>query len=361
MSWSYCFSRGCGKTASRKRQNNMGATAAEAKAAMKTERTQYAWMMTSSLLFVFTFLATVTAGQDGRVVQSPPQPTRTGRPPVTAEENSPLVINTDLVALTITVTDRDGRHITGLDKSAFTIYDDKVPQEINFFSDSDTPVSLAIIFDTSNSMSGEKINRAREALARFVETSHREDEYFLISFSDRARLLLDQTSDSSAVVDKFTYVEPRGETALYDATYLGIEKVSRGSRARRAILLITDGNDTCSRYTLDELRGSLQETDVVVYAIGILPYSRMEARVGRSTLKELALVSGGKAFFPKGTSEVIEAFDLIALELRHQYSIGYRPVDLTVERKWHRLKVDVASKDGSRLFLRSRAGFYAPR
>ena len=328
---------------------------------MKTKRTKYALMMASSLVFVFTFLAAVTTAQDRRVVQSPPQPTRTDGPPATAEKNTPLVTNTDLISLTITVADRDGRHITGLDKSAFTIYDDKVPQKINFFSDSDTPVSLAIIFDTSNSMSGEKINHAREALARFVETSHREDEYFLISFSDRARLILDLTRDTSAVFDKFTHVKPHGETALYDAPYLGIEKVLHGSRARRAILLITDGNDTCSRYTLEEVRASLQETDVVVYSIGILSYSRVEARVGRSTLKEFALVSGGKAFFPQDTSEVIEAFDRIALELRHQYSIGYRPADLTVERRWHRLKVDVASKDGSRLFIRNRAGFYAPK
>ena len=105
--------------------------------------------------------------------------------------------------LTVTVTDREGHHISGLDKRAFSIYDDRVAQQISFFSDSDTPVSLAIIFDTSDSMSGENINRARQALARFIETTHRQDEYFLISFSDRARLLLDRTRDADAVVDTF--------------------------------------------------------------------------------------------------------------------------------------------------------------
>lgn len=171
-------------------------------------------------------------------------------------------------------------------------------KEIKFFSDWDTPVSLAIIFDTSNSMKGDKIVRARDALVRFVETSHRDDEYFLISFSDRVRLLLDRTREPDALLAKFTYAQPHGETALYDATYLGVEKVTRGSRARRAILLITDGNDTCSRYTLEELRRSLQESDVVLYAVGILATSRVEARAGRTTLKELASVSGGKAFSP---------------------------------------------------------------
>ena len=327
---------------------------------MRTERTRSARAITSCIVVVFAFLATVTEGQDRRPVQFPTQPPQTGPSPITAETNVPLIINTDLVALTVTVTDPDGRHISGLDKSAFTIYDDKVPQHIDFFSDSDTPVSLAIIFDTSHSMSGEKIHRARQALARFIETTHRQDEYFLISFSERARLLLDKTPDADAVVDKFTYLEPRGETALYDATYLGIEKVSHESRARRAILLITDGNDTCSRYTFEEVRRSLQETDVVLYAIGVLSYSRIEARAGRSALTELASASGGKAFFPNSATETIDAFERIALELRSQYSIGYRPSDLTAERKWHRIKVDITSKDKSEFRVRNRAGFYAP-
>ncbi len=159
---------------------------------------------------------------------------------------------------------------------------------------------------------------------------------------------------------QFTYVQPRGETALYDATYLGVEKVTRGSRARRAILLITDGNDTCSRYTLEELRRSLQESDVVLYAIGILATSRVEARAGRTTLKELASVSGGKAFFPNSEAEMIEAFERIALELRYQYSIGYRPTDLTSDRRWHRIKVEVSAPFRSWLLVRNREGFYAP-
>lgn len=204
---------------------------------MRTQRTKSAHTITGCIVAVFAFFATVAQAQEGRPLPSPPQ---SGPPPLTIENNTSLIINTNLVVLRVTVIDREGRHISGLDKSAFSIYDDKVPQQINVFSDSDTPVSLAIIFDTSHSMSGENINRARQALARFIETTHRQDEYFLISFSDRARLLLDRTRDADAVVDTFRYVEPRGETALYDATYQGIEKVSHGSRARRAILLIID-------------------------------------------------------------------------------------------------------------------------
>ena len=333
---------------------------------MRTLRTKEYWLTQSCqlLLRVCCFVAlsaTVGFGQSARSEPSATlEPAQTTTPP-RPNMGAPLVINTDLVSVTVSVTDRDGRHVSGLDKGDFTVYDDQLPQEIKFFSDADTPVSLAVIFDTSNSMSGDKIRRARVALANFVKNTHREDEYFLISFSDHAQLLLDRTRDADAMLAKFTYVKPRGETALYDATYLGVEKVLEGSRSRRAILLITDGNDTCSRYTFKELRRSLKESDVVLYAIGILAFSRSEARIGRNTLKELASVTGGKAFFPDGQAEIAEAFERIALELRSHYSIGYRPTDLTGDRRWHRIKVNVNPQGMSRPLVRNREGYYAPR
>lgn len=333
---------------------------------MRTQHTDEYWLTQRwrLLLSVGGFIAlsaTVVCGQSARRAPSATSehaqtPTPLPAPNIVA----PVVINTDLVSVIVSVTDRDGRQVTGLDKEVFTVYDDKLAQEIIFFSDIDLPLSLAIIFDTSKSMSGDKIIRARDALARFIETSQREDEYSLISFSDRAQLLLDRTRDADAMLTKFTYVQPRGETALYDATYLGVEKVASGSRSRRAILLITDGNDTCSRYTFKDLRRSLQESDVVLYAVGILSFSRSEARAGRTTLKELAAVSGGKAFFPDGTAEMMEAFERIALDLRSQYSIGYRPTDLTGDRRWHRIKIGVIPPDRSRLRVRNREGFFAP-
>ena len=333
---------------------------------MRMRHTDEYWLTQRWRLFLMVggciaLWAIVVCGQSARRAPSATsEHAQTTTPQPSPNIVEPVVTNTDLVSVIVSVTDRDGRHVTGLDKEVFTVYDDKLPQEIKFFSDVDTPVSLAIIFDTSHSMSGDKVERAREALAQFVETSHREDEYFVISFSDRAKLLLDKTRDPDAMLAKFTYVRPHGETALYDATYLGVEKVVRGSKPRRAILLITDGNDTSSRYTLQELRRSLQESDVVLYAIGILAFSRNEARIGRNTLGELASVTGGKAFFPDGQVEMAEAFEQIALELRSQYSISYQPTDLTADRKWHRVTVDVKPANRSKLVVRNREGFYAP-
>ena len=306
--------------------------------------------------------STATAqGQAAGDSQQKPKTTADG-PRVEVEQDSTILTNTDLVTVTVTVTDLYGRFVTGLSKSAFTILDEKTEQEILFFSDEDAPVSVGIVFDVSNSMGGEKIRRAREALARFIETSHKSDEYFLIGFNHRAQLLLDRTRDGDALRDKLTFVQTKGQTALYDAAYLGVEKVTRGTHQKRAILLISDGQDNSSRYTLSELRRMLKETDVIIYAVGIVSPNddQMLGAGGRAILEELAALSGGKAFFPSTGIEMNDTFERIALELRTQYSIGYRPSDFTNDGKWRRIKIKVKPPRGfPRLFVRGREGYYA--
>lgn len=271
-------------------------------------------------------------------------------------------INSDLISLTVSVTDSTGRALPGLDKSAFTVFDDNAPQRITFFADDDAPASIALVFDTSGSMSGSKIERAKEALARFMETSHERDEFFLIDFNSSARLLLDKTRDGDALLNKLTYVKPHGNTALYDAVYLGVEKVMRGAYQKRAVILISDGEDNDSRYSFKELRRRLRESDAIIYAIGTITnfLPRKGALDGREILKELASASGGKAFFPSSASAISEAFESIALELRHLYSIGYRPENFAADGRWHHLKVKVAQPAGfPRLVVRNREGYYA--
>jgi Ca-activated chloride channel family protein len=320
----------------------------------------------SCLAFVLAALAaspsfTATAQQkQGSVAPRPTPPARPERPGSDSEQ---VIVNTDLITLTVTVTDSYGRYVSGLDKEAFTILDDKAPQEITFFSDEDAPVSVGIVFDVSGSMGGDKIKNAREALSRFVETSHEMDEYFLIGFNTRAQLLMDKTRNGNAIIDKLTFVEPRQNTALYDACYLGVEKVTRGTHAKRALLLISDGQDNESRYTFSDLRRLLKETDVVLYSIGILGANDMNNAIGmqgQGILDELSAVSGGKAFFPTTNAEMNEIFERIALELRHQYSIGYRPANFVNDGRWHHLKVKIQPPRGlPHLFVRSREGYFA--
>lgn len=280
-----------------------------------------------------------------------------------AELDGPVIVNTDLITFTVTVTDTYGRFVSGLSKSAFTVLDEKKPQEITYFSDDDSPVSVGVLFDVSGSMGGDKVRRARDALSKFIQTSHNSDEYFLIAFNSRAQLLLDKTRDGNAVLDQLTFVQTRNNTALYDACYLGVEKVQRGAHPKRALLLISDGQDNNSRYTFNELRRLLKESDVVLYGIGILSGGDAGSALGmegQGILDELSSVSGGKAFFPRSAAEMDDIFEQIALELRHQYSIGYKPSNFSNDGRWRRVKVKVTPPRGlPRLFVRSKEGYYA--
>jgi Ca-activated chloride channel family protein len=303
-----------------------------------------------------------TTPQDAILLKSDAQP-RPTPPKAAGEVEGPVLVNSDLITVTVTVQDSYGRYVSGLSEKAFSIFDNKQQQEISFFSDDDAPVSVGVIFDVSGSMSGDKVSRAREALSHFIQTSHNSDEYFLIGFNSRAQLLMDRTRDGNAVLDKLTFVQTRNQTALYDACYLGVERVQRGAHPKRALLLISDGQDNDSRYTFGQLRRVLKESDVVLYGIGILDGNDAGSSLGmggQGILDELASVSGGKSFFPRTSAEMDDIFESIALELRHQYSIGYKPAGFVPDGKWHKIKVKISPPRGlPRLFVRSKEGYFA--
>jgi len=287
----------------------------------------------------------------------------TATPPPDEDVDVPVRIKTDLVSLTLTVTDQYSRYVSGLSKNAFTIIDNGKEQEITFFSDSDAPVSIGVLFDVSGSMSNEKIQKARKALERFITTSHPSDEYFLIAFNSRAQLLMDRTRDGDAVLRKLTLVKPRNNTALYDAVYLGLERVTRGTHQKRAMLIISDGQDNASRYNFGEVRRLMKESDVVTYAVGIMDKNDASGILGlqgQAFLDELSSVTGGKSFYPQSDVEMDEIFERIALELRHQYSVGYTPKEFQPDGKWRKVKVKVKPPRGlPRLTVRGREGYYA--
>lgn len=283
-------------------------------------------------------------------------------PPPDVDPKS-ISVKTDLITLTLTVTDMYGRYVSGLTKNAFSVFDNGKEQEITFFSDSDSPASVGILFDVSGSMSGDKIAKARNALSKFINTSHPSDEYFLIAFNKRAQLLLDRTRDGEAVLQKLTLVQPKNNTALYDAVYLGLERVSRGTHQKKALLIISDGQDNASRYNFGEVKRLMKESDIVTYAVGILGGSDSSSSLGmmgQAFLDELTSVTGGRSFYPAGDAEMDEIFERIALELRHQYSVGYTPPNFAPDGKWHKVKVKVKPPRGlPRLTVRSREGYYA--
>jgi Ca-activated chloride channel family protein len=315
--------------------------------------------------FIHVACALLVLAASGTVIcqQTAPKPQQPS-----ATQQSPVVF-------TVTVTDKRGGYVTGLDKSNFAVFDDKAPQEITYFKAADEPVSVGIVFDASGSMADP--NRRdliktlyREALSSFIRQSNESNIYFVIGLNDRPQLLLDWRRGLDAINDALVTlgsVKLKGNTALYDACYLGIEKLARSAHRKRVLLVISDGQDNESHYRFSELRQRLKESDVLLYAIAINSaidaYTYMGTR-GRGILDEVAAISGGVAFFPDKPPHVRNIFDLIAAELRHQYSIGFIPATSTNKSEWRRIKIKLnlppdAPREMQHLLVRSRDGYYS--
>ncbi len=281
-----------------------------------------------------------------------------------AEAETIVRLSSEVVTLNVTVTDKHHNLVTGLESQHFEVYEDNVMQKIEFFSSIEEPVSISIIFDISESMK-EKMGRARAALKAFIETSHFGDDFFLVAFNHRPNLIA-QSVDGETAMRELSAVEAGGSTALYDAVYLGVEEVKRGRHKKRALLIISDGQDNRSEYTLQELHRQLKESDVQVYCIGIVETFEFDPDWnedrGSMILKKLAKMTGGKAFFPRMNHELDDAVACIALELRRQYSIGYVPSNFKPDGKWRKIKLRIKPPpDLPRLMVRTREGYYAGR
>ena len=274
-----------------------------------------------------------------------------------------LKVDVDLVVVNATVTDPQNRFVTGLEQDHFQIWEDRLEQKVEYFSSEDVAASLGIIFDISGSMK-DKISTARDAAATFLKTGNPEDEYFLVEFSNRPQLAQDFTSDISRLQNKLIMTPAKGMTAMYDSVYLGLEKVKEGNNPKKALLLITDGEDNRSRYTFSNVKEFVKEQDVQIYAIGIVDdwNSNLGAgHTGRAMIEELAELTGGTAFFPDSVYELEDICMKIAIELKNQYVIGYKSTNEAKDGKWRKLRMKINPPKGlPHLNVRAKSGYYAP-
>src|SRR5216684_4288188 len=273
-----------------------------------------------------------------------------------------IKVNVSLVLLPVTITDLMNRPVTGLEKDNFKVFEGKELQDIRHFSGEDIPVSLGVIFDTSGSMST-KIDRAREAVIQFFKTANPEDEFFMIAFSDKPEQLSDFTTSVEDIEGKLLYTMPKGRTALLDAIYFGISKMRQAKYQRKALLIILDGGDNRSRYTEGEIKSLVKEGDTLMYAIGI--YDRYflteEERLGPQLLDDITRLTGGRAFTVDNPNDLVDIATKIGVELRNQYLLGYRPKNLLLDGKWHKVKVKLVPPKGlPPLEVHAKAGYYAP-
>jgi Ca-activated chloride channel homolog len=274
----------------------------------------------------------------------------------------PLKVGVDLMLVPVTITDPMNRLVTGLEKDNFQLFEGSSPQEIKSFSSEDAPVSLGVIFDSSRSMSS-KMDRAKDAVMEFFKTANPQDEFFMITFSDRPEEIADFSTSVDDIQGRLLYTVPRGRTALLDAIYLGVSKMRAAKYPKKALLIISDGGDNHSRYTEGEIRSMVKEADILIYAIGIYDhyFPTEEERLGPTLLSDVTELTGGRAFTIDNPNDLADVSTKIGIELRNQYVIGYRPKNPMHDGKWRKIKVKLLPPKGlPPLRVYAKTGYYAP-
>jgi len=305
----------------------------------------------------------------------------------------------ELINVTATVSDTSGRFVHGLRKEDFTVYEDGQLQEVTHFSAERTPVSLGVVLDTSDSMDGEKIQAAKAALNRFLyELLDDRDEIFLYTFDDDPMLLQGWTTDRQLLSRAINRVRTNGATAMYDAVAEAVPLAASGRHQKKALVVISDGNDTSSRTPLVDLKQLVRESEVLVYAIGIdgdgrttlqptipqppvripipvpfpggprrprgFPQLQWPPRTGGATgservnavaLRDLTDDSGGRTEIIRGPRDLNPATEGIASELSQQYYLGY-PSTGKSDGRWHSIRVEVKNRAYR---VRARRGYVA--
>lgn len=290
--------------------------------------------------------------------------------PLSPQEPPPIRVDVDLVTLTATVANPKSNYVGGLQKQDFVVYEDGVSQDIAVFQSEDVPISLGILFDTSGSME-DKIDDVRDAVLHFTKTVNSQDEIFVLRFSSDVDLVAAFTSDRAVVSKAVRRLRARGSTHLYDAVAEGLEIVRRGRYQKKALLLVTDGNDTASSATLEEVLRSAQKSEVLIYALGIGHSERgsfghlagdFKDDVDMAVLGSLAEVTGAKSYHLEaahsgGVDRIHQSCLQVSAELRQQYTLAYYPANRTRDGAFRRIEVKTRNPDQ---VVRTRRGYFAP-
>jgi Ca-activated chloride channel homolog len=283
--------------------------------------------------------------------------------PVQADEPTRISVNVDRVIMLYTVTDRKGRFVTNLKKEDFEVIENKRPQVIQEFSaETDLPLRLGILIDTSNSVR-DRFRFEQEAASEFIRSvmRSRQDKAMIVSFDTSTELVSDLVDDPGKLDAAIHDLRPGGGTAMYDAIFFACrDKLSQDqprTKFRRAIVVLSDGDDNQSRYTRDQALEMAQKADVVVYTIST-NISRSDTD-GDKVLKYYADKTGGRSYFPFKVEDLAQSFENINNELTHQYIITYRPEPLKTDGLFH--PVELRVKGHKELTVRVRPGYYAPK
>jgi VWFA-related protein len=310
-------------------------------------------LLTSSLCL--TLLSQKPSSQE----QAPPKP-----------GGFQLKVDVNLVEVHVSALDKSGHAVEGLTRENFQILEDNKPQDITLFKHEDIPVSIGMVIDNSGSMRNKK-DKVHSAALSFVKESNPDDETFIVAFEKDAFLQQDFTGSMGDLVDALENLDPRLETAMYDAIYLSVDHVKKGKLDKKVLLVISDGEDTASKWGYNKVLDHVKQAkDVVIYAVGILDedgrsgglFGKSPQKKAREGLTEIAEITGGQAFFPKNIDEVADICRRIARNLRNQYTIGYSPKNDRPDGAWREIAVKPVNfpKNLGKVDLNFRKGYNAP-
>jgi len=275
-----------------------------------------------------------------------------------ASGQTKISVTSELVLLPVNVTDASGAFVSGLRKQDFLVYEDRNLQEVAFFSEEDTPVSVGLIVDHSRSM-GAKLPEVLIAVSGFAHSSNPEDEIFVVDFSDTVSIRpfggKAFTSDVGELEKAVNAVSARGQTALYDAVAAGIKHLQLGSREKKALIIVSDGGDNASVSKYSDVLNLARQSHAVIYSIGLIggPGEEENPRV----LERLCKDTGGISFLPGAKESISSIAKKIARDLREQYTLGYVPEKKRSIGSFHKISVKVVASGRGKMQVRTRAGY----
>jgi Ca-activated chloride channel family protein len=284
-------------------------------------------------------------------------------PPASQDQDSEsfrISVDVALVVLHATVSDRKGGFVSSLGEPDFVVYEDGVPQRIRLFKNEDTPVTVGLVVDHSTTMRP-KLEEVITAARTFVRSSNPDDEMFVVNFNEKVSLGLPSTvrfTRRTAMLEYAIANDPiGGQTALYDAIARALGELQAGSRDKKALIVISDGGDNKSASSQAELMKLAGQSSAVIYTVGI--YDENDPSRNLGMLKRLAQSTGGEAFFPAQTGELVAICERIARDIRHQYTIGYAPINLSRDGTQHAIRVVARAKGKDNLTVRTRTSYIA--
>ena len=309
-------------------------------------------------------VAALAAGALGRVPLRAAQAVGTGAQPKDPA-NQVFRASVDVVSLNITVVDGQGHYITDLGQEDFNVFEDGAKQEITFFNRTSLPIALSLLVDTSASME-QRLPIAQEAAIGFARKLRPEDLGQVVDFDSRVEIVQNFTKDIAALEKAIRNTSAGGSTSLHNAIYISLKELtkvkarSQEEVRRQAIVVLSDGEDTSSLVSFEEVLELAKRSETAIYTIGLQPKEPSAARGFREAefvLRQLAQETGGRPFFPQRVEDLAGVYGQISEELSSQYALGYQPRNQRRDGAWRRLVVQVARPS---VTARTKRGYYAP-